>query len=160
MNSIRVGNGYDVHQLKENLPFILGGVNIKYTKGIVAHSDGDVLLHAISDALLGAASLGDIGHFFPDTDQKYKDIDSKLILRKVCDELNQLSFSIINVDVTVVLEKPKLQPYINTIKESVAHLLMIPLDHTNIKATTSETMGFIGRGEGIVCYATVLIQKT
>lgn len=160
MNSIRVGNGYDVHQLKENLPFILGGVNIKYTKGIVAHSDGDVLLHAISDALLGAASLGDIGHFFPDTDQKYKDIDSKLILRKVCDELNQLSFSIINVDVTVVLEKPKLQPYINTIKESVAHLLRIPVDHTNIKATTSETMGFIGRGEGIVCYATVLIQKT
>ena len=160
MNSIRVGNGYDVHQLKENLPFILGGVNIKYTKGIVAHSDGDVLLHAISDALLGAASLGDIGHFFPDTDQKYKDIDSKLILRKVCDELNQLSFSIINVDVTVVLEKPKLQPYINTIKESVAHLLRIPVDHTNIKATTSESMGFIGRGEGIVCYATVLIQKT
>ena len=160
MNSIRVGNGYDVHQLKEKLPFILGGVNIKYTKGIVAHSDGDVLLHAISDALLGAASLGDIGHFFPDTDQKYKDIDSKLILRKVCDELNRLSFSIINVDVTVVLEKPKLQPYINTIKESVAHLLRIPVDHTNIKATTSETMGFIGRGEGIVCYATVLIQKT
>ena len=160
MNSIRVGNGYDVHQLKENLPFILGGVNIKYTKGIVAHSDGDVLLHAISDALLGAASLGDIGHFFPDTDQKFKDIDSKLILRKVCDELNRLSFSIINVDVTVVLEKPKLQPYINTIKESVAHLLRIPVDHTNIKATTSETMGFIGRGEGIVCYATVLIQKT
>ena len=160
MNSIRVGNGYDVHQLKENLPFILGGVNIKYTKGIVAHSDGDVLLHAISDALLGAASLGDIGHFFPDTDQKFKDIDSKLILRKVCDELNKLSFSIINVDVTVVLEKPKLQPYVNTIKESVAHILRIPVDHTNIKATTSETMGFIGRGEGIVCYATVLIQKT
>ena len=160
MTNIRVGNGYDVHQLKENLPFILGGVPIKYNKGIVAHSDGDVLLHAISDALLGAASLGDIGHFFPDTDQKYKDIDSKLILRKVCDELNQLSFSIINVDVTVVLEKPKLQPYINTIKESVAHLLRIPVDHTNIKATTSETMGFIGRGEGIVCYATVLIQKT
>ena len=160
MTDIRVGHGYDVHQLKENLPFVLGGVPIKYNKGIVAHSDGDVLLHAISDALLGAASLGDIGHFFPDSDPKFKNINSAIILHKVCDKLNELSFSIVNVDVTIVLEKPKLFPYINTIKESVASLLRIPVDQTNIKATTSETMGFVGRGEGIICYATVLIQKT
>ena len=160
MTSIRVGNGYDVHQLKENLPFVLGGVPIKYNKGIVAHSDGDVLLHAISDALLGAAALGDIGHFFPDDDPKFKNIDSTIILRKVCDQLNALSFSIINIDATIVLEKPKLQPYINTIKVSVSNLLSIPVDQTNIKATTSEEMGFVGRGEGISCYATVLIQKT
>ena len=160
MTSIRVGNGYDVHQLKENLPFVLGGVPIKYNKGIVAHSDGDVLLHAISDALLGAAALGDIGHFFPDNDPKFKNIDSTIILRKVCDKLNALSFSIINIDVTIVLEKPKLQPYINTIKVSVSNLLSIPFDQTNIKATTSEKMGFVGRGEGSSCYATVLIEKT
>ena len=160
MTDIRVGNGYDVHQLKENLPFILGGVPIKYNKGIVAHSDGDVLLHAIADALLGAASLGDIGHFFPDTNSKFKNINSAIILGQVCDKLNLLSFTIINVDVTIVLEKPKLHPYVKLIKESVANLLSIPVNRTNIKATTSETMGFVGRGEGIICYATVLIQKT
>ena len=160
MTNIRIGNGYDIHQLKDDLPFIIGGVKIKYHKGIVAHSDGDVLLHAITDALLGAAALGDIGHFFPDTDPKFKNINSAIILNKVCDKLKKLSFDIINVDVTIVLEKPKLAPYINSIKESVASLLNIPSDHTNIKATTSETMGFVGRGEGIVCYASVLIEKT
>ena len=160
MTNIRIGMGYDVHRLDDDLPLILGGVDIEYTKGIVAHSDGDVLLHAITDALLGAAALGDIGHFFPDTDPKFKNINSAIILHKVCDKLKNLSFNIINVDATIVLEKPKLAPYINSIKKSVASLLNIPLDHTNIKATTSETMGFVGRGEGIICYASVLIEKT
>lgn len=160
MTDIRIGNGYDIHQLKDDLPFIIGGVKINYHKGIVAHSDGDVLLHAISDALLGAAALGDIGHFFPDTDPKFKNINSAIILNKVCDKLNKLSFNIINIDVTLVLEKPKLAPYINSIKQSVASLLNIPLNRTNIKATTSEKMGFVGRGEGIICYASVLIEKT
>ena len=160
MTNIRIGNGYDIHQLKDDLPFIIGGVKIKYHKGIVAHSDGDILLHAITDALLGAAALGDIGHFFPDTDPKCKNINSAIILNTVCDKLRMLSFDIVNVDVTIVLEKPKLAPYINSIKQSVASLLNISLDNTNIKATTSEKMGFVGRGEGIICYASVLIEKT
>ena len=159
MTNLRIGTGYDVHQLKDNLPFLLGGVELTHNKGIVAHSDGDIIFHAVSDALLGAAALGDIGHFFPDTDPKYKNMDSSLILTLVLDKLLKLSYQIVNVDITIVLEKPKLQPIIATIKKSVAKYLKTQLDQVNIKATTSEKMGFVGNEEGVVCYASVLIEK-
>jgi 2-C-methyl-D-erythritol 2,4-cyclodiphosphate synthase len=159
MTNIRVGMGYDVHQLDENLPFCLGGVNVEYTKGIVAHSDGDIVFHALSDALLGAAGLGDIGHFFPDTDMKYKNIDSSVILLDVVAKLKQRSYRIINTDITIVLEKPKLQLYLPNIKDSISNYLQISISHINIKATTSEGMGFVGKGQGLACYAVVLIEK-
>ena len=157
--NIRIGFGYDVHQLKEDLPFLLGGVKLHYEKGVVAHSDGDILLHALSDALLGAAALGDIGHFFPDENQNYKNIDSTLILKSVIKKLIGLSYNIVNVDITIVLEKPKLQPIILEIRNSLSKLMSISLDQVNVKATTSEGMGFVGAEKGIACYATVLIEK-
>ena len=159
MGKFRVGMGYDVHKLQPNLPFILGGVLLDSKKGIVAHSDGDILIHAIADALLGAAGLGDIGHFFPDTDPKNKDIDSSIILSKVLKEITNLSFQIENIDVTIVLEKPKLQSYIKPIKQSLSTMLGIDLNQVNIKATTSERMGFVGLEQGVACYSVVLISK-
>lgn len=159
MTNIRIGTGYDVHQLKNNLPFLLGGIEVSHYKGVVAHSDGDIVFHALSDALLGAAALGDIGHFFPDTDAEFKNMDSSIILSSVLDELSKLSYQIVNVDITIVLERPKLQPIISTIKKSVAKYLKTQLDQVNIKATTSEKMGFVGKEEGVVCYASVLIEK-
>lgn len=159
MTNLRIGTGYDVHQLKSNLPFLLGGVELIHNKGVVAHSDGDIVFHALSDALLGAAALGDIGHFFPDTDPQYKNMDSSIILISVLDELLRLSYKIVNVDITIVLERPKLQPIIGAIKKSVAKYLKTQLDQVNIKATTSEKMGFVGKEEGVVCYASVLIEK-
>ena len=159
MTNLRVGNGYDVHELKSGYKFLLGGVEIEYTKGIVAHSDGDIVFHSISDALLGAVAMGDIGHFFPDDDPKYKDINSLFILNHILEKLNRLSFVIVNVDVTIVLERPKLKFYIPSIKKSVSKGLKISPGQVNIKATTSEKMGFVGREEGIVCYTTVLIEK-
>jgi len=159
MTNIRVGMGYDVHQLDENNTFLLGGVHIDYKKGIVAHSDGDIVFHALADALLGAAGLGDIGHFFPDTDMKYKNLDSSLIIASVLEKLKQLSYDIVNIDITVVLEKPKLQPYLYDIKTSISNYLKISSNNINIKATTSEGMGFVGKGHGIACYSVVLIEK-
>ena len=159
MTNIRIGTGYDVHKLKSNLPFLLGGIELNHSKGIVAHSDGDILFHALSDALLGAAALGDIGCFFPDTDSGNKDIDSSLILSFVLNKILKLSYKILNIDVTLVLEKPKLQPIIPRIKKSVSESLKIQLDQVNIKATTSEKMGFIGAEKGVACYAVVLIEK-
>ena len=159
MTNIRVGMGYDVHRLDENLPFLLGGINIEYTKGVVAHSDGDIVFHALSDALLGAAGLGDIGHFFPDTDMKYKNIDSSVIILDVLEKLKQLSYRIVNIDITIVLEKPKLQLHLPNIKDSISNYLQISISDINIKATTSEGMGFIGKGQGVACYAVVLIEK-
>ena len=159
MTNLRIGTGYDVHQLKNNLPLILGGVQVSHSKGVVAHSDGDIVFHAVSDALLGAAALGDIGHFFPDTDPAYKNIDSSIILSSVLSELSKLSYQIVNVDITIVLERPKLQPIISGIKKSVAKYLKTELNQVNIKATTSEKMGFVGKEEGVVCYASVLIEK-
>ena len=150
MTNLRIGTGYDVHQLKSNLPFLLGGVELIHNKGVVAHSDGDIVFHALSDALLGAAALGDIGHFFPDTDPQYKNMDSSIILISVLDELLRLSYKIVNVDITIVLERPKLQPIIGAIKKSVAKYLKTQLDQVNIKATTSEKMGFVGKEEGVV----------
>tara|TARA_B100000902_G_C26891288_1_gene707521 strand:+ start:81 stop:563 length:483 start_codon:yes stop_codon:yes gene_type:complete len=159
MTNIRVGMGYDVHQLDENNTFLLGGINIDYEKGIVAHSDGDIVFHALSDALLGAAGLGDIGHFFPDTDMKYKNLDSSLIVLSVLEKLKQLSYNIVNIDITIVLEKPKLQSHLPNIKNSISNYLKISSNNINIKATTSEGMGFVGKGQGIACYAVVLIEK-
>ena len=159
MTNIRVGMGYDIHQLEDNLPFLLGGVQIDYPKGILAHSDGDIVFHSIADALLGAAGLGDIGLFFPDNDMKYKNIDSSLILSEVILKLRNLSYAIGNIDITIVLEQPKLSLIIPEIKTSISNQLKIDEDCVNIKATTSEGMGFFGIGKGIACYAIVLIQK-
>ena len=159
MTNIRIGIGYDVHQLQSGLPFILGGVKLESDKGIVAHSDGDILYHSIADALLGAAALGDIGKFFPDNNPKYKNMDSKVILLDVVSRLKKMSYSIVNIDVTIVLERPKLNPLISKIKSSVSNCLSIDLDQLNIKATTSERMGFVGEEKGVACYSVVLIEK-
>ena len=159
MTNIRVGIGYDVHQLKSGLPFVLGGVQLDYNKGILAHSDGDILFHSIADALLGAAGLGDIGKFFPDNDPKYKNIDSSSILLEVLQRLKKLSYHIVNIDITIVLEKPKLQSLLSKIKESASLCLDINVNQINIKATTGERMGFIGEEKGIACYAVALIEK-
>tara|TARA_B100000614_G_scaffold252246_1_gene264700 strand:- start:93 stop:575 length:483 start_codon:yes stop_codon:yes gene_type:complete len=159
MTNIRIGIGYDVHQLQSGLPFILGGVKLESDKGIVAHSDGDILYHSIADALLGAAALGDIGKFFPDNNPKYKNMDSKVILLDVVSRLKKMSYSIVNIDVTIVLERPKLNPFIPKIKSSVSNCLSIDLDQLNIKATTSERMGFVGEEKGVACYSVVLIEK-
>ena len=160
MSNLRVGNGYDVHQLDDNLELILGGIKVPSSKGIIAHSDGDILIHAVSDALLGAAGLGDIGHFFPDTDLRNKRIDSSKILADVCTKLKNDSFLVVNVDATIVLQSPKLSSFIVSIKNSLSNLIGIQSSRVNIKATTGESMGFVGREEGIACYATVLIEKT
>lgn len=159
ITNLRVGSGYDVHKLKPGLNFILGGVHIEHSKGIEAHSDGDILLHAVSDALLGAAALGDIGCFFPDTDSKFKNLNSTVILDFVLEELKKMSYLIVNIDITIVLELPKLNVLIPEIKQSLCKLSNLTLDRINIKATTSEKMGFVGREEGIACHATVLIEK-
>ena len=159
MTNIRIGIGYDVHQLQSGLPFILGGVKLESDKGIVAYSDGDILYHSIADALLGAAALGDIGKFFPDNNPKYKNMDSKVILLDVVSRLKKMSYSIVNIDVTIVLERPKLNPLISKIKSSVSNCLSIDLDQLNIKATTSERMGFVGEEKGVACYSVVLIEK-
>ena len=159
MTNIRIGIGYDVHQLQSGLPFILGGVKLESDKGIVAHSDGDILYHSIADALLGAAALGDIGRFFPDDDPKYQNMDSKVILLDVMSRLKKMSYSIVNIDATIVLERPKLNPLISKIKSSVSNCLSIDLDQLNIKATTSERMGFVGKEKGVACYSVVLIEK-
>ena len=150
--------GYDVHQLDENNTFLLGGVHIDYEKGIVAHSDGDIVFHALADALLGAAGLGDIGHFFPDTDMKYKNLDSSLIIVSVLEKLKQLSYDIVNIDITVVLETPKLQPYLYDIKNSISNYLKISSNNINIKATTNEKSGLIGSGDFIACWSNVSLK--
>ena len=157
MKNFRVGTGYDVHQLKNNNKLILGGVLIPHYKGTVAHSDGDVVIHAICDALLGAAGLGDIGHFFPDNDSNYKDIDSKILLKDVYKMIQQKNFSVVNVDVSIVLEVPKLKNYLLDMKMQISKCINISVNDINIKATTSEKLGFIGREEGVACYATILI---
>ena len=156
---IRVGHGYDVHQLGEHLPFTLGGIVIPHTKGGVGHSDADVLIHAICDALLGAANMNDIGYHFPDTDKKYKGIDSKVLLKEVYDKLQEKGYSIGNIDTTVCLQKPKISPFIPEMKETISTVLGIPTDKVSIKATTTEKLGFVGKEEGVAAYAVVLIIK-
>ena len=154
----RVGNGYDVHQLAEGLPLVLGGVQIPHTKGCVAHSDGDVLIHALCDALLGALSLGDIGHHFPDTSDEFAGIDSKILLRRVVAMVRERGWEIVNVDNTLLAQKPKLAPHIPAMRETLAGVMAIPVDCVSVKATTTERLGFVGREEGIAAYATCLLR--
>ena len=154
-----VGFGYDVHRFKKSRKLFLGGVKISDTDGLDGHSDADVLVHALMDALLGAAGENDIGHFFPNTDLKYKNISSIELLKIVVDTLNKKKFKIINTDITVVAEKPKIYPYIEKMKEVLSANLKINKEQIAIKATTNEKMGFVGRGEGICSMAVALIEK-
>ncbi len=156
---IKVGQGFDVHQLVNGRKCIIGGVDIPFSKGLDGHSDADVLLHAISDAILGAAALGDIGKHFPNTNPLIKDINSREILKKVISLLQQKKYSIVNIDATVICEFPKLTPYIDQIKKNIASDCNIDLDRVNVKATTTETLGFTGRGEGIAAQAICLIES-
>lgn len=156
---IRVGFGFDVHQLKEDHDFWLGGIKIEHHKGAVGHSDADVLIHAICDALLGAAGLRDIGFHFPDTSSKYKAIDSKILLADVVKLLKEEHYSIGNVDVTLCLQTPKINPYVNAMKDALITVMDIPHEDLSIKATTTEKLGFVGREEGVSAYAVVLIKK-
>ena len=156
---IRTGIGYDVHQLKEGLPLWLGGIQVPLTKGLVGHSDADVLIHAICDALLGAAALGDIGQHFPDTDPAYKGIDSKVLLKNVCRLLGEKGYTIGNVDAILCMQKPKVASYIPVMRQTLAETMDISLDDISVKATTTEHLGFEGREEGISAIANVLITK-
>lgn len=156
---MRIGIGYDVHKLSPNRKLILGGVDILYEMGLLGHSDADVLIHAIMDALLGAAALGDIGRHFPDSDDSYKGIDSMLLLKKVRDILDKEGYAISNIDATVVCQRPKLAPYIDVMRLNISTCLSIDISQVNIKATTTETLGFEGRKEGISSHAVCLIQK-
>jgi 2-C-methyl-D-erythritol 2,4-cyclodiphosphate synthase len=155
----RIGIGYDVHRLAEGIPFFLGGVKIEYPKGAVGHSDADVLIHAICDALLGAANHGDIGLHFPDHSEKFKDIDSKILLAETYRMIREQGYGICNIDTVVILEKPRIRDYIPVMRSTLAEVLDISPDLISIKATTSEKIGFVGREEGIEAQAIVLIQK-
>lgn len=159
MFPLRVGHGYDVHALEEGLLLRIGGVDIPHTHGFVAHSDGDVLIHALCDALLGAAALGDIGLHFPDTAGEWKGIDSRILLRKVVALLAEKGFTVGNVDCTVIAQAPKLRPYIDSMRATLAEDMGIAVDAVSVKATTTERLGFTGRKEGIAAEAVVLIAK-
>lgn len=156
---IRVGFGYDTHQLVEGREFILGGVKLDYPKGLLGHSDADVLLHAITDAVLGALALGDIGSHFPDTDLSYKNADSKILLQKAYEVVKSRGYQLVNIDSTVILEKPKLRLFIDEMRQVISTCLQVDIDAISVKATTNEKMGFIGRGEGCVAMAVALVQK-
>jgi 2-C-methyl-D-erythritol 2,4-cyclodiphosphate synthase len=158
--NIRVGFGFDVHQLKHGLTFTLGGIVIPHTKGALGHSDADVLIHAICDALLGAAGFKDIGHYFPDTSSEFKNIDSKILLTRVIALLKEKNYTVGNVDATLCLEKPKINPFIDEMKAALAPVLNISVDDISIKATTNEKMGFVGREEGVAAYAVALIVRS
>lgn len=153
----KIGFGYDVHRLEKGNDLWIGGIKIPYEKGAVGHSDADVLLHAICDALLGALALGDIGKHFPDTDPAYKDIDSKILLKNVYDLISQKGFLISNIDATVALQLPKLRPYIDSIRKCIADICKLDIDQVGVKATTTEELGFVGEGKGISAYANVLV---
>ena len=159
MMSYRIGSGVDFHKLAEGRELWIGGVKIPHHKGAVGHSDADVLLHAICDALLGAVSLGDIGEHFPDTDPAYKNIDSKILLQRTIDLINKLGYSIVNIDTTVCLELPKIKPYTAQMQKTIAAIAEITEKDISIKATTTERLGFAGREEGLMAYATVLLKK-
>lgn len=156
---MRVGMGYDVHKLVENRKLIIGGVDIPYEKGLLGHSDADVLLHAISDALLGAAALGDIGKHFPDTDEKWKGADSLKLLEQVGVMLEEKCLFIENIDATIIAQAPKMRPYIDTMRENIAKALKIDVEQVNVKATTEEGMGFTGEGKGISAQAICLVES-
>jgi 2-C-methyl-D-erythritol 2,4-cyclodiphosphate synthase len=155
----RVGFGYDVHPLVEDRDFILGGINIEHSKGALGHSDADTLIHAICDALLGAANLGDIGKHFPDTSMEFKGIDSKILLKKTVQLIKEKGYSISNIDTTICLQSPKIKPYIERMTEILSKTMELPAEDISIKATTTEKLGFVGREEGISAYAVALIYK-
>lgn len=159
MKAMRIGYGYDVHQFQEGRKLMLGGIEIPHDKGLLGHSDADVLLHSITDALLGAMALGDIGSHFPDTDDAYKNADSRKLLRMSYELVRKKGYELGNLDATVITEQPKLRPYINEIRESIAGILECTVEDISVKATTSEKMGFAGRGEGMIAQSVVLIHK-
>lgn len=159
MMNFRIGQGYDVHALEQGLPLVLGGVRVEHHSGCVAHSDGDVLIHALCDALLGAAAMADIGAHFPDTDPLYKGADSVVLLERVVGLLAQRGYSIGNVDVTLVLERPKVRLLVDSMRERLAVAMGVDVDCVSVKASTSERLGFVGRQEGVVAHAVVLIYK-
>ena len=155
----RIGFGYDVHQLVDNRDFWLGGIKIPFEKGALGHSDADVLIHVICDAILGAANLGDIGTHFPDNSEDYKNIDSKILLSKVISMIREKGYEIVNIDSTICLQLPKLAPYISLMKDELSKCMGIAVEDISIKATTTERLGFVGKEKGIAAYATVLINK-
>ena len=155
MKDIRIGHGYDVHALADGLRLVIGGVELEHTKGCVAHSDGDVAIHAICDAMLGALALGDIGKLFPDTSAEFKGIDSKILLRRVCDVIGQKGYKVGNVDCTIAMQRPKLRPHIDTMRSILAAVIGIEVDRVSVKATTTERLGFEGREEGVSVHSVV-----
>jgi len=155
----RIGNGYDVHQLGEGRKLTLCGIHVPWEKGEIAHSDGDVAIHAIVDALLGALALGDIGAHFPDTDAAWAGIDSRILLKKTMDLVAGKGYGLVNLDCTIVLQRPKIRPHIDAMREALAACLNIPVERVSVKATTEEKMGFTGDGSGVKAYAVVLLQK-
>ena len=159
MKDIRIGHGYDVHALADGLRLVIGGVELDHTKGCVAHSDGDVAIHAICDAMLGALALGDIGKLFPDTSAEFKGIDSKILLRRVCDVIEQKGYKVGNVDCTIAMQRPKLRPHIDTMRSTLASVIGIEVDRVSVKATTTERLGFEGREEGVSVHSVVLLYK-
>ncbi len=159
-NKFRIGNGYDVHAFAKNRRLIIGGIEIPYDKGLAGHSDADVLLHAITDALLGALALGDLGKHFPDTDKNFKDVDSKILLKEAYKLVKEKGYRLGNLDANVVLEKPKLSLFIQKIRESISTILESEIEQISVKATTNEKLGFIGREEGVAAIATVLVVSS
>lgn len=156
---LRVGHGIDVHAFTEGDHVILGGVRIPYTQGLKAHSDGDVVIHALCDALLGALALGDIGHHFPDSDPAFKGIDSRILLREVMVKIQGLGWALVNADLTILAEAPRLARYIDAMRANLAQDMGVKVDQVSLKATTNEGLGYVGRGEGIIAHATVLLHK-
>lgn len=156
---IRIGHGFDVHALAEGLPLYIGGIKIEHTKGCVAHSDGDVALHAICDAMLGALALGDIGKLFPDTSAEFKGIDSKILMRRVCDVVKQQGYRVSNIDCTIAMQRPKLRPHIDNMRQTIADVIGIGVERVSVKATTTEKLGFEGREEGVSVDAVALLIK-
>ena len=155
---LRIGNGYDVHKLAPGLPLFLGGIQIPHTKGVIAHSDGDVLIHALCDSLLGAAALGDIGQHFPDRDPAYKGIDSKILLSRTLALINAAGYQPVNIDATLCLQTPTIAPFIPQMRATLSQLLALPQTAISIKATTTESLGFIGREEGVAVYVVCLVE--
>jgi len=156
---LRIGQGFDVHQLVEGRPLIIGGIEIPYEKGLLGHSDADVLLHTIADACLGAIGEGDIGRHFPDTDQAFKDFDSAILLKEVWSIVKSKGYELVNADCTIMAQQPKMAPHIKAMQSRIAELLETQIENVNVKATTTEKLGFTGRGEGIASLAVVLLQR-
>jgi len=156
----RIGNGYDVHKLVEDRTLVLCGIEIPHTKGVLGHSDGDVGIHAIMDAIIGALALGDIGSHFPDNDSTYKDIDSKILLKKVMEIVREKKYEVVNIDCIIVLQKPKIRPYIDKMRETLGKVINVSIENISVKATTEEKLGFTGDESGVKSYAVVLLKKT